>query len=157
MMIKYNETNVHAIPNTATGAGHMAQGPAEIFSLRPGWNNFPAHVWKQHEKHPQIQKMIRAGKIELMADKVTVTVRSKSTGKTKKVVKLIGQSDEMIKLKYFDEKRAVAIVKGTLNRDMLQEWLDEESRHKVKRAIEKQIKPLLPSEEKAERDEDEVE
>ena len=43
----------------------------------------------------------------------------------------------------FSAERAAEIVKQTWNRDMLQRWLDEETRHKVKRTLTKQIKPLL--------------
>lgn len=156
MFIKYNETNVHAMPhvkmktvrlkNKKTGKVRTEQridaslAPQDIKWLRPGWNEFPREVWEQNKSNPGIKKMIADGKIELLAEKVVTTV-----GK-KKVTKIIGQDDEEVSLRDFSEVRALQIVKDTLDRDILQRWLDEETRHKVKRALSKQIKPLLNSE-----------
>lgn len=153
MFIKYNDTNVHALPyvtyrqvrlkNKKTGKVRVAnqvnemQSPQDIKWLRPGWNEFPSSVWEQNKNHPGIQKMLEDGKIEVMAEKVQVKVGKKT------VTKVVGQDDEEVALKHFAETRAIAVVKGTYNRDILQRWLDEETRHKVKRALTKQIEPLL--------------
>jgi hypothetical protein len=158
MMIKYNNNNVHAMPfvtqkvvtvkNKSTGKKRQVTranynlSPSDIPFLRPGWNEFPRQVWEQNKNHPGIQKMLEEKKIELMNDVVQVKVGKKT------VEKIIGQDDEEITLKYFSDSRAVEIVKGTLNRDILQRWMDEETRHKVKRAITKQIEPLLNKPEK---------
>jgi hypothetical protein len=40
---------------------------------------------------------------------------------------------------------------------MLQRWIDEENRHKVKRALTKQIEPLLNSESNDDDDEEDEE
>lgn len=153
MFIKYDDTNVHAIPhvkmvekklrNKKTGAVRTEMrmspdlAPQEIKWLRPGWNEFPKDVWDQNKDHPGIKKMLASGKIELLAEKVTVTEGRK------KITKVIGMDDEEVSIKLFSEARAIEIVKDTLNRDILQRWMDEENRSKVKRAIDKQIKPLL--------------
>lgn len=86
--------------------------------------------------------MLKKGKIELLSYTAKVRVRT-AAGKVKVVTRVIGQDDKPVKLKYFDEVTAMKIVKGTLNRDILQRWLDEERRHKVKKALRKQIKPLI--------------
>lgn len=153
MMIKYNNNNVHAMPfvqqrpvtlrNRKTGKkrtvmqANFNQSPQDVQWLRPGWNEFPRHVWEQNMNHPGIQKMLKDKKIELMTDVVEIKKGKKTTTMP------IGQDDEPVALKYFAENRAIEIVKGTLNRDILQRWLDEETRHKVKRALTKQIEPLL--------------
>lgn len=129
MLIKYNNTNLHAL-STYDGK--------DIKWLKPGWNEFDSTVWVQHEKDPSIQKMIADGVIELMAEKVKV----KEGGKT--VTKVLGKSDEELNIKHLDEKKAIEVVEATWDRDMLQRWADEETRHKVKRAVDKQLKPLLP-------------
>lgn len=163
MMIKYNNTNVHALPyvtmkpvtlkSKRTGKKRTImrvdenQSPSDIHWLRPGWNEFPKHIWEQNKAHPGIQKMIKTKMIEVMNEKVEV-----KKGK-KKVLVTVGQDDEPIELKNFSVERAIEIVAGTLNRDILQRWIDEELRHKVKKALRKQIKPLLP-EKKDEEDED---
>jgi hypothetical protein len=166
MFIQYNDTNVHALPwltykavrmkNHKTGKVRTVQkldttqAPQDIHWLRPGWNEFPKKVWEQNKDHPQIQKMLRKGKIVLMSEKVTI----KKAGK--RVAHVVGPEDEEVKSRWFEEKRAVAIVKETFNRDILQRWLDQESRAKVKRAIEKQLEPLMAKAEDDDRaDEDE--
>lgn len=59
MLIKYNNTNVHALPYVNQTAGkQLIQSPSDVKWLQPGWNEFPSEVWKQNEKHPQIKKMI---------------------------------------------------------------------------------------------------
>lgn len=153
MFIQYNNTNVHALPylqyktvrvkNKKTGKVKMVQkistnqSPQDIQWLKPGWNEFPKAVWDQNKDHPQIKKMIAKGKIVVMNETVTITQAGK------KVKKLVGQTDESVKLKWFDPTRAKEIVKKTLDREILQRWLDAETRSPVKRALEKQIKPLI--------------
>jgi hypothetical protein len=161
MFINYKETNVHALPhvssktvkvrNKRTGKVRLearmeGQSPQDIHWLRPGWNEFPKHVWEQNKDHPSIKKMLKENKIVLLAEPVTVTQGSK------KVKKIIGMDDEEVSLKLFTDVRAIEIVKETLNRDILQRWLDEETRHKVKRALKKQIEPLLNNEKEDEED-----
>lgn len=167
MFIKYNGTNVHALPlvtfkdvrirNKRTGKVRVVQkvdnqqSPREVFSFKPGWNLFPNHVWEQNVNTPSIQKMIKKKTIEFMAHKVTVNQRT-SSGKLKKVERVIGQDDKPVKLKYFGELDAVKIVKSTWNRDMLQEWLEEETRYRVKKVISKQVEPLLANTTKEDED-----
>jgi hypothetical protein len=158
MFINYKGTNVHALPfvtykevrlkNKKTGKVRViqqvdnSQNPREIHSLKPGWNQFPTHIWKQNEGSPSIQQMLKKKVIELMAVQVEIKQRTPS-GKIKKIVKLVGQDDKPVKLKYFNEVDSVKIVKSTFNREMLQEWLDEERRHRVKKVLAKQLEPLL--------------
>lgn len=138
MFIKYNNSNIHALAHIDQDEKRIAGGPQNIYWLRPGWNEFPSLVWKMYENHPEITKMIKEKKIELLNEKVTV-VKGK-----KKTVMVIGMNDEPVNLMDFQEDRAVEICKGTLNRDILNRWLDDETRNKVKKALELQIKPLLP-------------
>ena len=155
MFINYRNTNVHSIPfvksravtlkNKKTGKKRtvqqieMNQSPNDIHRLMPGWNEFPKHVWDQNKDHPSIQKMIKDKTIEVLHEEVTVKLGKKS------IKRVIGMDDEPINLRDFSETRATQLVKETLNRDILQRWLDEETRHKVKRALTKQIEPLLNS------------
>ena len=160
MFIKYNGTNVHAFPlvtmktvrlkNKKTKKVRLVQkvdtnqSPQDVFWLRPGWNEFPKQVWEQNKENPGVKKMLKDGKIELMEAVVKTKVRTKA-GKLKTVEKAIGQDDAEFRIKKLDEKMALAIIKDTFNREMLQRWLDEETRSRVKRALEKQINPLLPN------------
>lgn len=138
MFIKYNGKNIHALGHIDEDPKKVVSGPQAIHWFRPGWNEFPSNIWKMYEKHPEIVKMLEDKKIELLNEKTTV-----QKGK-KKVTVHLGMNDEPIELKDFSEQVAIKIVKETYNRDMLQRWEDEENRHKVKRALVEQIKPLLP-------------
>lgn len=158
MFINYRGTNLHALPyvtmrpvtlkNKKTGKKRTiqrvdtSQSPNDIQWLRPGWNEFPSHVWNQNKEHPGIKKMLKDKMIELLSEEVSVLVRDKN-GRKKRVKQIIGLGDEEVRLKHFTEIRAIEIVKETLNRDILQRWMDEETRHKVKRTLVKQIEPLL--------------
>lgn len=163
MFIKYLGTNIHALPHLPKHIDENAVkvlSPQDIQWLRPGWNEFPKSIWDQHKDHPQIKKMLKEGKpdhkgrptkeplIELMSEKVTFL-----EGKKKKT-KVVGQDDSQIALEVFDEKRAIQIVKETHNRDLLQRWLDEENRGKVRRMIDKQLEPLLNTEDNEDGDDD---
>lgn len=165
MFIKYNEKNVHALPhmkmttkrlrNRKTGKVRTIQvvdsnlAPNDIKWLRPGWNEFPKDTWDQNKNNPGILKMLKAGKIEVLEEKVSFYEGRK------KITKVVGIDDEQVVLQQFPEPRAIKIAKETWDRGILQRWLDEETRHKVKRVLEKQIKPLLSSEsEEKEDDED---
>ena len=86
--------------------------------------------------HADTKRMLSEGTIELMAEKVETKV-----GK-KKVVKLVGQGDAEVHLKDLEEAKAIKIVADTHNRELLQRWTDEETRHKVKRALDKQMEPF---------------
>lgn len=149
MFIKYNDTNIHAIPDIRTKSVRMKnkktgkvvmrekidsnQTPQDIKWLRPGWNEFPSALWLKTKNHPTHLKMIEDKKIEFLSEKVKV-----KQGK-KMVTKVIGEDDEEVSLELIAEKRSIEIIKGTFNRDILQRWADEEIRHKVKRAVMDQI------------------
>jgi hypothetical protein len=130
MLIKYNGTNVHAFGSP---------DGKQISWLRPGWNEFPKQIWDMYANHPDVITMLSDKKLELLNEKVEVPSKGK-----KKEYREIGMTDEPLSLKDLSESKAIEVVKGTYNRDMLQRWLDEENRHKVKRALDAQIKPLLP-------------
>ena len=90
MLIRYDGTNVHAMPfvaqkavtlrNKKTGKKRtvmkldLSQSPQDIPFLRPGWNEFPKHVWEQNRDHPGIKKMIKDKMIQVMSDVVSVKV-----------------------------------------------------------------------------------
>jgi hypothetical protein len=166
MFIKYGGTNVHSLPyvtqkavtlrNKKTGKTRTEmrvdsrQSPQEVHWLRPGWNEFPSHIWEQNKAAPSIQAMLKDGTIELMKERTKV--KDPKTGKL--VEKIIGADDREISLSFFDDKKAIDIVKNTYNRDILQRWIDEETRHKVKRVLTKQIEPLLNNTIKEDDDED---
>ena len=151
MLIRYNGTNIHALGHLGSPGAAATQAPMSIHPLRPGWNEFPKEVWDQYQNDPEIQKWIKEGKLELMAEKVVVKDgRKKST-------KIIGTTDDELNIMDLPEAKAIEVVKATYNREMLQRWIDEENRHKVKRVLTKQIEPLLNSESNDDDDEEDEE
>jgi hypothetical protein len=129
MLIQYNKPNNHALSNLKGDA---------IVVLRPGWNEFPSEIFNVHKDDSEIKGMIADGTIKFLKEKV-VTMEGR-----KKVTKTVGEDDSELHVKDLDEKKAIEVIKATFNRDMLQRWMDEETRSRVKRAIDAQIKPLLP-------------
>jgi hypothetical protein len=144
MFIKYTGTNVHALGQVNMANLKLNQSPLAVKSLQPGWNEFPKDVWEQNKNHPSIKQMLKDGKLQIMDDQVVVKAKSES-GKIAKKKIAVGTYDKKMKLLWFDEKRAVEIIKDTYNRDLLKRWTDEETRSRVKKALDKQIKPLLHS------------
>jgi hypothetical protein len=129
MFIKYTKPNNHALSNLKGDV---------IAVLRPGWNEFPSEIFEINKNDPEIKGMIADGHIEFLDAKVT------SMEGRKKVTKVIGADDSEVHVKDLDEKKAIEVIKSTYNRDLLQRWIDEENRSKVKLAIDAQLKPLLP-------------
>lgn len=130
MLIKWNKSNIHAFGS---------YDGKQINFLRPGWNEFPSAIFELYKNDTEVLRFIKNKTLELMAEKVTL-----KTSSGKKVTKVIGQGDDELSLKDLSEEKAIEIVKGTFNRELLQRWTDEENRHKVKRELDKQTKPLLP-------------
>lgn len=168
MMIKYNGTNVHALPdlryvekrikNKKTGKVRIVrtvdinQTPQDVHWLRPGWNQFPARVFEQHREHPAIKSMIEKGTIEFLPADL-----KNAKGKTVKLA--AATTDAEFNLADVNEKSAIEIGKATFDRELLQRWIDEESRPKVRRALEKHFdktfgtKKDMPDDEDGDEDE----
>jgi hypothetical protein len=119
LFIKYNGTNIH---NLASFDGK------QMSWFQPGWNEFPADIWKQYEKNDDI--------IDGLENKLFEVY--KSPGKKTPLLA------EEFNVKDMDEKTAISVVTSTWVRPLLQRWQDEETHHKVKRALDKQLKPLMP-------------
>jgi hypothetical protein len=110
----------------------MAQ--PDLFVLRPGWNEFPAEIFELHKNDPEIKAWIKSGDIVISDVKV---------GAGKKAIDLGAQDVEVHLAEIKDEKKCIEIVNGTFNRDLLQRWIDEETRSKVKRALSARMKDLF--------------
>lgn len=113
----------------------------DIKWLQPGWNEFPDRIWDLHSKDKEILQMIEDGHLEFKTETVGKGKKAKTT--------FLGEGDKEVRLMDMDdEKKIVEIIKGTFNEKLLVRWLDEENRHKVKRALDAQIKSLHPEEKK---------
>lgn len=153
MFIHYKGTNVHAMGMINGTEMKMNQSPQDVRWLQPGWNEIPKQVWEQNKTSPSIKNMVNRGIISVLPDKVQVKVKTKSGNLAKKTMS-VGEHDKAIVLSLFDEARAIELVKDTFNRDILQRWDDQETRIKVRKALTKQLAPLLPTEQEADRDDD---
>jgi len=129
MLLKYNRPNVHTIPS------HDGR---RSYTLRPGWNQIPKDHWESLKKDPELNRFVEERILEVS------DFKKESKRGSKTVSKSVGHDDAPIILKELKESEAIRLVKDTFDREQLQVWLDAETRTKVKRALEKQIKPLLP-------------
>lgn len=110
----------------------------EIFSLRPGWQEFPKGVFEAHLEDPEVQQLIKDKHI-VISD---VVIQEKQGKKTVKVE--LGKADVEVHLVAIkEEKKCLEIIAGTFNRELLQRWIDEENRSKIKRALEKRMKDVF--------------
>ena len=106
MLIKYNRNNIHALGSF---------DGKTIHALKPGWNEFPSHIWKLYEKDEEIVGFLKEGAvgpdgkpvkgpaIELMAEKVKVG--------SKTVV--VGKDDKELDIRVLDEKKAVEMARAS--------------------------------------------
>lgn len=131
MWIKWDNTNCHAMGSI---------DGKEIFSLSPGWNDFPKRIWDENKDHPEILGFLEDKTIELLDEKKIVL-----NGKKKTVVS-IGMDDEPLNLKDLSDGKALTIIKDTYKQDILNRWFDEDNRHKIKKAITARLKDLMPKE-----------
>lgn len=133
MLIKYNKANVHTL-TTSDGKGSMW--------LKPGINEFPDHIWNENKAHPHVVDMMNNNEIELFKEE---DVGIKPKGKVQKdQPRYLGQGDQPVRLCDIpDDKSAIEIVKATYDKNLLQRWMDEETRSKVKRELDKQLKSVM--------------
>lgn len=141
MFLKYNKPNNHVLSTFGAGVGGVMAQP-DIKVIRPGWQEFPKHIFDMHQNDPHMISMIKDGTIEISE----MAVKEKVGKKTATVE--LGKSDAEVHLtKIPDEKKCIEIVNGTFDRGLLQRWIDEENRSKVKRALEKRMKDVYDKKE----------
>ena len=137
MFIQYNRPNNHVLTSYTPGlapGGVMAMPEQHV--LRPGWQEFPKRMYDLYKDDPEMKAMVKSGAV-VISDVIIA-------GEGKKAPKVaLGQADVEVQLTKIEEKKAQEIVAGTFNRELLQRWLDEENRSKVKRALEKRMKDLF--------------
>lgn len=132
MFLQYNRPNNHVLSTHGSMVGGVMAQP-EIHVLRPGWQEFPKHIYDMHKDDKMFKEMVKKGDIVVSDVKV---------GAGKKAVALAEADVEVHLSEIKDEKKCIEIVKGTFNRELLQRWLDEETRSKVKRAINERVKEV---------------
>lgn len=136
MLIKYNGLNVHSFPTD-----HQAKS---IITLKPGINEFPSPVWALFKKHPVVMNMIENGLMELM----TVETEVPEGSDEKPEVLGAEGDDKPVSLKKLKVKDAVSFAEQTFDLNKLEEWHAEETRVKVKKALESQMKKIHATGEK---------
>ena len=133
MFVQYNRPNNHVLSTHGVMAANGVMTQPDIAVLRPGWQEFPKHIFDMHKDEPSFKKLMAEG---------VIVVSDAAMGTGKKAVK-VGQADVEVHLSEIkDEKKCIEIVNGTFDRELFQRWLDEETRSKVKRAISARIKEL---------------
>lgn len=113
---------------------------ASVIVCTPGVNKLDDAVWKELEKNTVIAQLVKDGKLVITRE---ADGDAETASKKAEAVELTG-------LKPDDCKR---IVEMTWNVDLLRSWADNETRPKVRTAIEKQLK-LVEVEKKKQGDEE---
>ena len=91
--------------------------------LMPGTNDVSKDVWERAKKHPAIKSRIKDGKIVFNGAKPS-------------------DSEDLGPFEGKNAKDSIEVVEGTLDREVLKKWKDEETRVTVLKAIDAQIEKL---------------
>lgn len=119
--------------HAAAGTPKAVSGVAGGLVLMPGVNEVDPEDWKEALKMATTGHMLKEGILELVGGEDA---------------KIEGLSD-------VKENEALKIVRETLTKDLLEEWLHDEKRPRVKSEIERQLKKLqLPPVKKPGEDDD---
>lgn len=114
MLVSYDKPNVHKI--------YFSAEHVEPITFIPGVNVVDPKAWKEAQAHPDVKKMLSDGVL-----KVESTVEA---------------SEEKSGLADMAIKDACAVIKKTLNLNLLEEWKLGETRSAVLKDLDKQIKDI---------------
>jgi len=101
--------------------------------LIPGVNTIPDEMWENLKKNENIEQM-------LSDERLKVVPSEQDAEEIKNVKEGEAQAKDLSGIK---GKDAVAIVEKCLNKELLEDWANNESRVHVKRAIEIQLQKLV--------------
>lgn len=114
---------------------------ATVIVCVPGINKLDDLVWHGTKTHPGL-KDNKAFK-QYIDDGLIVVERERDGNQTESEKK-----GEAVELAGLTAPQAVKIVENTLNMELLESWASSETRPKVRRAVEKQLKALTEFEKK---------
>lgn len=126
MIIKWNGLGPlsFTVPKALNGKVNSA---GKVKVILPGNNEVDDKIWASIKKNPQIDKMLKEKKLEL------VTEATPKEGKT-------APGEEVaVELSSMNAKMAAAVVAETYDMKTLEKWSESDSRRQVVRAVEKQI------------------
>jgi hypothetical protein len=106
--------------NTVSIIGMQMPGKSGFTTLLPGVNTIAKSDWEEFIKNPARRHQLAEGELEVL------------------------EEDELPSLKGKSEKDAIALVRATVRKDLLEGWIDTESRKKVLDAIDKQLEAITP-------------
>lgn len=118
MLLKLNKNGPWSIATGIQGGG--------VVSLRPGVNKLEKREWELIKGHPDVKERLEKKVLEIIEGPKEESGDSGETGE----VETLGQ---------LGAPEAKKLVAETHNTDLLNEWLEDESRKGVKAAIEKQL------------------
>lgn len=147
MFIHWKKKNVHIL------GSHDGR---DVLILQPGWNEGSDLIWKQYENDPEVKTFLEEGVLSLhehpeagkevsrQGSGREVKEKGRSTGKVEiQQPRYLGEGDQEVHINQItDEKKALDIVRNTWNKKLLERWFDEETRSRVKKALDSQLKNL---------------
>lgn len=139
MLVKWNGKGPLAIGDPRTGSNYKL---AAVIVLTPGVNKLDDDVWhramKKDAENSELVRLLKRGSkggLEVV-DAVKDEKAAKDTAKNAET------KQESVDLTGFGAKDAAAIVKQTLNKELLEQWAESDNRPLVRRAVEQQLKKL---------------
>jgi len=113
--------------NTAGCLGYQSLTNSKTMILKPGINEMSDKDWAKMKDHQKFKKMLEDGDMEVVKKD---NEKSKSGGEV---------ASNLAEMKASD---ATKVVEQTLDKELLESWLEGEERVTVQRALDKQLKKL---------------
>lgn len=117
MIVKYNHPGILVIGYKQSSV-----------RLMPEINEIESSVWDEVKNNPVIVQMLKDKKLEV------ISLKEEKKAEDGKPV-----DDSKSTLDGFQYKKAVALVKNTVDRDLLKKWKSHEKRPSVLQAIDEQL------------------
>lgn len=127
MLVKWNGLGCWAIGDPTNKTG-------KVIVCLPGVNTIPDNIWEIIAKNPAVQAKMKPN----AEGKILVEVLAEKTPDAKAAEK----AGEAVDLSGMKPAEAVTIVNQCLNKELLEQWMDQDARPKVQRAILKQLEHL---------------
>lgn len=134
VVVRNNGVQIHRIPSSLQPAPGAAKNPSMLFAadqagitLMPGNNVVPAKAWAGAQRIKLVQHYLEDGACE--GDRCTF----------EEICDLPGDGKSLARLEL---KQALALIKGTFNRELLKAWKAGDTRGEVRSAVDEKIDSL---------------
>jgi hypothetical protein len=141
MIVNYNRAGVWIIqygkmvdaPKDADGKSIQEKVfVGEGIKLVPGLNTIRDAVWADISKYPDVAEALENGLLSIVEDKAPANAKKKEAP----------ENETIEDLSKYDVKKAVSVVDGQMEKEVLVQWRKKEKRPTVLKAIKDQIEKV---------------